>query len=913
MSQLVDLEKLKQHRDALLLAEVAALLHDMSKLTDIHVEHHSASPPITWSNDDAYKAVVDNPASVIRLSPTASNIRKPDILNNVLNAQSPKAADYLPDALKNSLQTLHINLFGQDYSLAELIMLGMPGFATHQQREQLLTGKDGWLPAVLGLCHNIAHVDKEDPIGGLQSLPDVLTSSAFGYEQKTFVVGDPQAGLTAQLQRLVIDVANLADTRKKILATLRSGLGDTRRPTNEVTLADWSAMVAALFKTALSGAILTNTQPKIRQWASWRDKLIDHDFHWRLLRVNFDVLGLYAKAVKIADLLGYQRAVEKACERVKQLVEEEYPLGNEVYRDTTGIYFTFPDLDLPAELAQKIRRRLEEVEPALAPRIAVTLGDGATATEQLKGILTKARREAQQALAQPFDHQNLSTCWQQQWETVGEGKWEVCPVCRLRPMREGREACAHCEGRRGSRIAEWQATPRRTIWMDELADANGRVALLVGKFGLDDWLSGDLVQTMLVKAEPATNTFTPKNPSSARLRRVWETCQRFWAETAQGILDSLQERQRWLLEVDSKSSLPPEGVVCDGTLNGSPISVWRVQDALLTVSFMPEKPKPGTLSLSWAEDDRKKQATYQVQEVSIPSADYRRYHPTLTLLASPDQFLTLLPAADALAIADKIRDEYEKQFGKVRNRLPLFLGLVFFPRKMPLLAVMDTARRMLESPLGEETWTLAQGVVNGQVTFTNGEQWTVPVVMGDDRTSDEWYPYWFIDQVDTGKHQRRFQLRKQGDNDPQKVGAVSDAYANRWLVHVNDLKEGDKVFVTPSRFAYIWLEHTAQRFAFDPQRDLLLLDELQRLIKMWKKIGETPEMTDTKLRGVQALLEAKGKAWGKTSDEFQNLVQTTLKRAGMLTAIAPDDVIGGRFTRCLELYTQILKQKVKED
>lgn len=36
--------------------------------------------------------------------------------------------------------------------------------------------------------------------------------------------------------------------------------------------------------------------------------------------------------------------------------------------------------------------------------------------------------------------------------------------------------------------------------MDELADRNGRVALIVGKFDLEDWLSGDLVQTMLVKA-----------------------------------------------------------------------------------------------------------------------------------------------------------------------------------------------------------------------------------------------------------------------------------------------------------------------------------------------------------------------------------------------------------------------------
>ncbi|MFO3796696.1 MAG: hypothetical protein ACK8QZ_05335, partial [Anaerolineales bacterium] len=187
---LSSLQVLAQHRNALLLAEVAALLHDIGKFTDLHIEHHTTNPTRKWSNDDAYKVVVDDPKSVIQLSQSAANIKKPDILNNVLSASSPKAADFLPTALKQNLQSLRVKLLGQDYSLAELIMLGMPGFATHQQRQQLLNGKDGWLPALLGVCHNVAHVDKEDPIGGEQSRPNVLASNAFGYEHQ--ILGDPQ-------------------------------------------------------------------------------------------------------------------------------------------------------------------------------------------------------------------------------------------------------------------------------------------------------------------------------------------------------------------------------------------------------------------------------------------------------------------------------------------------------------------------------------------------------------------------------------------------------------------------------------------------------------------------------------------------------------------------------------------------
>jgi len=76
---------------------------------------------------------------------------------------------------------------------------------------------------------------------------------------------------------------------------------------------DWSEAVASLYKSSLAGALL-GVKPD-------PDNLC-----WRLLRINFDVLGLYTKAIKIADLLGYQNVINEACAEVKRLVEEEYPL-----------------------------------------------------------------------------------------------------------------------------------------------------------------------------------------------------------------------------------------------------------------------------------------------------------------------------------------------------------------------------------------------------------------------------------------------------------------------------------------------------------------------------------------------------------------------------------------------------------
>ncbi len=900
------LDALKQHRNDLRLAEVAALLHDVGKFCNLHVETYSEGGSRKWSTRDAYKAVVDSPGAVIRLSKAAANIPKPD----VLKASSPKASDFLTQDFKAALEQDVIALFGETYTLVELVMLGTPGFAAQQSRAQLLDGKDGWLPAVLGVCHNEAHHDKQEPARkeGVQTWPRVFASTPFGFEEEIIVVDSSRASLDERLKHL--SIPNSALDKRGLLSELAYGLGDTRRPINEITLADWAATVAALYKSALATCVLEGRKRGIRKW---KERLIDHDLRWRLLRVNFDVLGLYAKAIKIADLLAYQKAVEHACQAVKQLVEEEYPLGNEVCWDTTGIYFTFPDLDLPPQLAEEIRRHVEQVEPELTPRIAVGTAPGSNATEQLKNLLHYQRGEARKALLYPVDDESNSPYWGGLWNTAADGS-EVCPVCRLRPTREGEEACKHCFERRQSRIKSWTDEPSKTIWLDEIADHNDRVALLVGKFDLDDWLSGDLVQTLLVSAKANDHAnCIPKNPSPARLRRIWETCQRFWVETCvQEILASITNSMRWIIEVEnglpSASELPQE-TVCDGSLNGRPVSVWRQGDHLLTISFVKENPE-GTLSCGWEVGRKKYKATWSIKKAEPARGGFSQYRPFLSLAASPDQFLAFIPASEALNTAARIRKEYQKQFGKVQNRLPLFLGLVFFHRKMPLMAAMDTARRMLRQvELPEETWQIecscasADGLARHLRLSRNGERisYDVPVKMGDGKTDDIWYPYFFF-KGEPVAPSIRFQHKGTG----------------RWLVHVKYLREGDRVFVTPCRFAYIFLENTAQRFEFNPEKGAILLDEIPRLTQMWKEIREAPEMTNTRLQAIHSLFETKRVAWSVGDDTagdrntLRHLVETTLKRNNLKTLISPEDVMHGRFGRCLDLHLKILKLRMQE-
>ena len=939
------LQALADNRQSLLLAEVGALIHNIGKLGEEFLRYQAGESGYEKYDYQAIVGIVADLVSNLTLTK-----QQGERLQSAINAnQEPKTSGLLSAEQKGWLRERTLNLPNplddHSYALGDFIEFQDFGWYKTTRggsppRITLLFSSGSRATELLEASHNAAPaVEKEGVQDGKQTNFPLHIATAFGLEVP-MEMDKFKAWRDELLNKLPTDGRHSLS-----LAHLEKAVGDTRRPINEVRLSDLSFSVAGFFKSALAQAIIRG------KWTS------RNDLRWRLLRVNFDVLRLYAKAVKIADLMGYQEVVKEACAAVKQLVEEEYPLGNEIYRDTTGIYFTFPDIDLPADLAQEIRHRVEEVEHELAPYIAVEKPSGSIATDQLKHMLAEGRGKALKDLAQPFSQDNLSPCWQALWDNLPkDGKWELCPVCRLRPMKEGAEACGHCLGRRSSRIQAWLRNPHQTIWMDEIADHNDRVALLVGKFGLEDWLSGDLVQTMLVRAvENKPNECQPKNPSPARLRRVWETCQRFWEETVNGILQGYTYgtygkgsalRCVRVAVVPDDTSGWKENIPYDGTINGKAVSLLWQEDKKRFITIINLQ-----LSASQAQDEAAlvgewqnqactvdlpdrpgKQRTFKVQQVMLLSGDpLHTYIPYLTLLESPDQFLALIPASEALEFARQIEQEYRKQMGKVQNRLPLFLGLVFFQRKTPLMAVMDTARRMVEQVnLGEEEWKVecVRPSEDGQtlyLRFSNGPQrleFNVPLKMGDKQAEDIWYPYFFVNAFfdhTPDNRVRRFRLKEAGDSDSRKVSEVSEKYADRWLVHAKDLKPGDVVTPTPSRFAYLFLESTAQRFRFDPQREVLLLDDLQRLRELWKTICKSPEMTDSKLQAIAAFFKRKRQEWdlpcptpqAPISDEaFCHLVETTLKRDKV--QINPDEVLNGHFQRTVDLHRHILKYHVED-
>jgi hypothetical protein len=264
--------------------------------------------------------------------------------------------------------------------------------------------------------------------------------------------------------------------------------------------------------------------------------------------------------------------------------------------------------------------------------------------------------------------------------------------------------------------------------------------------------------------------------------------------------------------------------------------------------------------------------------------------------------MALVPADKALHIAGAIKEKYEREMGKVRNRLPLHLGLVYAHRRTPLRAILDAGRRMLDQKRLDDAgfWTVEAdvdeqgGELAEEIKYLSEDSdqfrkwfavplinhhlnrrltWHVPAVMGDGTTPDNWYPYLFWIKDGEGSpdpenakvpRKRYFQADNPRNDSSGKLG---------WLVHAGDMKKGDCVHFTPATLDFQWLDSSGRRFeiAYDGRgqrrslsRRPYLLDELEILNEIWETLKN--HLTKNQIYILRDLTEAKRMEWEDSSD-----------------------------------------------
>jgi hypothetical protein len=445
------------------------------------------------------------------------------------------------------------------------------------------------------------------------------------------------------------------------------------------------------------------------------------------------------------------------------------------------------------------------------------------------------------------------------------------------------------------------------------------------------WGDGTYLFTVIAgtQKEIAELRVGARSQSFARLRRVWETTRHFWQE----VLPTDKDSDVVQSVTGTVVGLTGPRLEIRGTLNQNdslglfhtyelvlgPIRlsvVWDPEERRLitcdNLKYLAEPEQLGQGVKAWLDQHKgqplvieepvsygsknKEWGTITVERVDrLPGS----YTPVVPILAEPRTFMALVPADKALAAVDAIRQKYEREMGKVRNRLPLHLGVVYFHRRTPLRAALDAGRRMLQQKSlgGESPWTVqgkrcgdlpteVQSLADGTLHFKqcyavrlaqNGCEltWYVPALMGDGQTEDQWYPYVFIE---TNHDDSKVNGRKRAFKGLRPTANGVEAC---WLVHMADLEEGDQVYFTPATFDFEWLDTTARRFEiayndYGKRRGRLarpyLLDELQILNGAWKAIGGENGLSNNQIYALRDLIEAKREIW------LENQVQDSNKQ-----------------------------------
>ncbi|MDD3050297.1 MAG: CRISPR-associated protein Csx11 [Candidatus Cloacimonetes bacterium] len=298
-------------------------------------------------------------------------------------------------------------------------------------------------------------------------------------------------------------------------------LSDTRFPANDVTLWDQAYMTASMFKATLADCYLEkNTAQKVNKPQS---------IQWRILGIQYDKLGLAEKASKPAIIATYRSECQKFDEQVKTYLETEIALGNEIYRDETGIYFLVPENLLYKEIEADKELQMDLLDDEKIIEAINQKADKVFHQEiQPVYVLSKASRGTMnltQLLENAKELRLYAPQFDQREFKDSSRSSQICRVCGIRFADTQKEEeineiplCETCRNRKSERLRDWNSKrSNEAIWLDELQDKNSRIALLTIRFELNEWLNGNMLSSCANRKESYSES---KNSLKSLLNRI---------------------------------------------------------------------------------------------------------------------------------------------------------------------------------------------------------------------------------------------------------------------------------------------------------------------------------------------------------------------------------------------------------
>ncbi|MFZ4791642.1 MAG: hypothetical protein ACOYMW_12280 [Candidatus Competibacteraceae bacterium] len=440
-----------RHRDLILAAEISGVLHDLGKLW----------PEFAHEKSKGGESLIKNVENALQYDAHGA------ILEENARAYPPVGEETWLQQIKQHEGWAQVLRLSEDWIKADTIQahgLGDPLRQHHAGNEFPKTEL-----SLLGDLYSLGADTRDSALDkgsgqtlhGEQGLSHAFRANSFGndiepYEPALLASLWRQAAMIIQDELLADDAwkeNHLPKTRKlflnRIESILRQALGETRRPTNDVTLWHHSYSSASLFKAAVAEGVL---RQDFRHWQD-DDGLFSLSrmgrVRFRLLGVRWDWAALAGGALQPVALTALAENRRKAVIALRQRLEVDYPVGNLIYEDDDGAVFVVGGFyqgleDANGQDSEKLFKQyiLKPLQIGILQDLA-PLGVGAavrlawtqprlylTDYPEVMAVEWNQASSDRQCLLQVGESE-LRALWAKQ---SGNGQQvQICPQCGLRP------------------------------------------------------------------------------------------------------------------------------------------------------------------------------------------------------------------------------------------------------------------------------------------------------------------------------------------------------------------------------------------------------------------------------------------------------------------------------------------------
>jgi hypothetical protein len=316
---------------------------------------------------------------------------------------------------------------------------------------------------------------------GTQTNGQVFRATPFGYESEidTKAIEDERKKfyqkIAKSLKKKCQDIS-ISELDELCGRYFKIALSETRRPMNDVMLDDATETAVAFFRSAMAAYPLPKSQEKPI---------------WKVARFNLDVLDYISSALEIPDLKGRETRIKTVLDSVRSIIEHQNPLGHEIFRDEKGALYIVPDLwddKFRKTIEEKINERLDS---EFKHKFSISLESTRSSSRSLIGSQVLASKESTPLSPQLESIESI-------WKEIRRPS-SLCMLCGWNPVEDDKERtqCTVCSEFRESRASDWLKDLDSTIWMDEVSDKNGQIALICGWFEVEHWIDGKFIRTLM--------------------------------------------------------------------------------------------------------------------------------------------------------------------------------------------------------------------------------------------------------------------------------------------------------------------------------------------------------------------------------------------------------------------------------